>query len=124
MLRPGGTLAANDWVREWDGPPSEEMAKHHEMSGLTYNWATTKQTADDLADTGFVNVALTGRHQWLLEHFRADIERLKVGPDRERLFQSFDTEAADSRLRGWQRMASMADRGETGAIHIRATKST
>ena len=122
VLRPGGTLAANDWVSEWDGPLSEEMVKHQQGTGLTFNWATSKQTADTLEGTGFVDVVVTDCRQWLTEHFRADIDRISDGPVREHLIQSFDKEAADSWLRGWQRLEFMADRGEIGAIRIRAMK--
>lgn len=122
VLRPGGTLAANDWVREWDGPLSEEMTTHHEKAGLTYNWATSQHTREALSGAGFISIVVTDRRQWQLEIFRADIERLESGPICDRLIEKFGQQAADSWLSAWKRMAFMADRGELGAIQIRAAK--
>ena len=124
VLRPGGMLAANDWVREWDGPLSVEMVTHHEKAGLTYNWVTSQQTQEALGRAGFIDIMLTDRGQWQLAHFRADITRLETGSIRERLIEIFDQQAADNWLSGWRRMALMADRGEIGAVQIRATKPT
>ena len=124
VLRPGGMLAANDWVREWDGPLSVGMVTHHEKAGLTYNWVTSQQTQEALGRAGFIDIMLTDRGQWQLDHFRADIAGMETGPIRERLIEKFDQQAADNWLSGWRRMALMADRGEISAVQIRATKPT
>ena len=33
VLRPGGILAGNDWLRGWTGPLSKEMIEHGEKAG-------------------------------------------------------------------------------------------
>ena len=38
VLRPGGTLAANDWLGGGDGSLSAEMVTFMEGGGLTFNW--------------------------------------------------------------------------------------
>lgn len=124
VLRPGGMLAANDWVREWDGPLSVEMVTHHENAGLTYNWVTSQQTQEALGRAGFIDIMLTDSGQWQLDHFRADIAGMETGPIRELLIEKFDQQAADNWLSSWRLMALMADRGEIGAVQIRATKPT
>ncbi len=124
VLRPGGTLTANDWLRGDDGPLSTEMSTFMEGAGLTYNWATPDETRDALKQAGFTDIVIRDRRLWLLGHLRADIERLEAGSVRDRLIQAFDEEAAEGWLGAWRLMEVMADRGEICAVQLRATKPT
>jgi phosphoethanolamine N-methyltransferase len=124
VLRPGGTLTANDWLRGDDGPLSAEMLTFMEGAGLTYNWATLDETRGALEQAGFTDVAIRDRRLWLLGHLQADIERLEAGSVRDRLIQEFDEEAAEGWLGAWRLMEVMADRGEICTVQLRATKPT
>ncbi len=122
VLRPGGTLAANDWLRGDDGPFSTEMVAFMENAGLTFHWATPDETRDAIKQAGFANIAVRDRRQWLLDHLRADIGRLEAGTVRDRFIQAFNEEEAEGWLVDWRLLEAMADRGEICAVQLRAMK--
>jgi phosphoethanolamine N-methyltransferase len=121
VLRPGGAFAANDWVREWDSPVSEAMARHAELLEMTFHWATPREMEEAINRAGFPVVTVTDHQKWLRDHLNADFERMKTPEVWDRLSESFG-EGAGGWLANFERLAALTNSGELGAIHIRATK--
>jgi phosphoethanolamine N-methyltransferase len=121
VLRPGGAFAANDWVREWDSPVSEAMARHAELLEMTFHWATPREMEEAINRAGFPVVTVTDHQKWLRDHLNADFERMKTPEVWDRLSESFG-EGAGGWLGNFKRLAALTNSGELGAIHIRATK--
>ena len=124
VLRPGGTLAANDWLRGDDGPFSAEMVTFLEGGGLTFNWATADETRGALKQAGFTDIVVRDHQQWFLEILRADVERMEAGTVRDRLIEAFDEAVAERWLSNWRQIEVMADRGEICLVQLRANKPT
>ncbi|MFP6731936.1 MAG: hypothetical protein VCD50_17505 [Alphaproteobacteria bacterium] len=123
MLRPGGTLAANDWLRERPLPLSDELVSFVERAGLTYHWVEPDDYRDALAGAGFVDVALRGRAAWYVDQLSEEIKQLESGPMRARMIQAFDEESTEGWLRSWRLMETFARQGEICPTHIRAAKA-
>ncbi len=123
VLRPGGTLAANDWLRERPLPLSDELVSFIERTGLTYHWVAPDDYRDALAGAGFVDIALRGRAAWFADQFGEGIKQLESGPMRARFIQAFDEESTDGWLRSWRQQKTFARQGEICSTQIRATKA-
>ena len=63
VLKPGGTLAANDWLGGDDGPLSPEMVRFMDGGGLTFNWASADQTRGYLEHAGFSDIVVHDHRQ-------------------------------------------------------------
>lgn len=122
VLRPGGTLAANDWLGGDDGPLSAEMVTFMEGGGLTFNWATADETRDALEQAGFTDIAVRDHQQRFLEILRADVEGMEAGAVRDRLIEAFDEAVAERWLSNWRQIEVMAKRGEIRLVQLRANK--
>ncbi len=122
VLRPGGTLAANDWLGGNDGPLSTEMATFMEGGDLTFNWATADETRGYLKQAGFTDIVVRDHQQQFLEILRADVEQMEAGSVRDRLIEAFDEAVAERWLSNWRQIEMLADRGEICLVQMRATK--
>ena len=58
VLRPGGWLAASDWLIGHDGPPTPAMAAYIAAEGLDFGMASPARYAQALAGAGFSDIAL------------------------------------------------------------------
>ena len=122
VLRPGGALAANDWLRERPLPLSDELVSYIERVGLTYHWASPAETHDAIAGAGFVDIALSDRAAWFADRLGEEIAKLESGPMRAEMIQAFDEETTEGWLRSWRQTESFARQKEICVTHIRATK--
>ena len=124
VLRPGGTLAANDWLGGDDGLLSAEMVTFMEGGDLTFNWATADETRGFLKRAGFTEIVVRDHQQQFLEILRADVEQMEAGTVRDQLIEAFDEAVAESWLSNWRQIEMLADRGEIRLVRMRATKPT
>ncbi len=121
VLRPGGVLVGNDWLRGWSGPLSEEMAEHAANSGLAHHWATPDEIRDALSAAGFEGAVLKDRGGWMVEQLGRDLAALETGPIRERIEQAFG-ESADGMRDTWRRLLRLAESGELVTAQFRASR--
>ncbi len=124
VLRPGGTLAANDWLGGDDGPLSTEMVTFMEGGDLTFNWATADETRGCLEQAGFTDIVVRDHQRQFLEILRTDVEQMEAGTVRDRLIEAFDEAVAERWLSNWRQIEMLADRGEICLVQMRATKPT
>ena len=123
VLRPGGTLAANDWLRYRPLPLSEELVSFIESVGLTYHWVSPDETHNALAAAGFVDIALRDRVEWFADQLGEEIKKLETGPMRAEMIQAFDEETTEGWLWSWRQQETFAKQREICPTQIRATKA-
>ena len=79
VLRPGGWLAASDWLIGHDGPPTPAMAAYIAAEGLDFGMASPARYAQALAGAGFSDIALFSRNAWYRDLAREELALLQ-GP--------------------------------------------
>ncbi len=123
VLRPGGALAANDWLRYRPLPLSEELVSFTERVGMTYHWAAPDETHDALAGAGFVDITLRDRAAWFADQLGEEIKKLESGLMRADMIRAFDEESTEGWLWSWRQQQSFAKQGEICPTQIRAAKA-
>jgi phosphoethanolamine N-methyltransferase len=121
VLRPGGILAGNDWLRGWTGPLSKEMIEHGEKAGLTYHWVTQEEFRETLSEVGFEDVVIRDRGAWMVDQLRNDLEALEFGAIRDQIVEAFG-EGANNWSNSWKRSLLMAERGELVVAQFHASR--
>jgi SAM-dependent methyltransferase len=121
VLRPGGSVAASDWLIGHDGPPSPAMIAYVEQEGLSFGLASQRRTAAALAAAGFVDIAVTDRNPWYRELAHAELARLE-GPLHGAAVAAAGQALVDKNIETWRRMIVVLDAGELRPTHLRARK--
>lgn len=122
VLRPGGALTANDWLRNRPLPLSQELVDFMENVGLTYHWAAPEEIHDALAGAGFADIALRDRTAWFAGILGEEITKLQSGPMRAEMIQAFDEETTEGWLWSWRQQEAFARAEEICPTQIRAAK--
>jgi SAM-dependent methyltransferase len=121
VLKPGGRLAASDWLSRDDGPPSPAMAAYVEQEGLSFGMASPSRTAAAMTAAGFVEIAVTDRNPWYRDLARAELERLE-GPLYGPATAAAGGALVDKNIETWRRMVVVLDAGELRPTHLSARK--
>lgn len=121
LLRPGGLLAASDWMSGHDGPVSPAMAYYLEQEGLGFGMASAARYRAALERAGFADVAITDRNDWYRGQARAEHAALS-GPLYERLAAKVGKAFLDHEIEVWRAMTVVVDSGELRPGHLRARK--
>ena len=79
VLRPGGWLAASDWLIGHDGPPSPEMEAYLRSEDLDFGMASPARYRAALKRAGFEDIRLTNRNAWYRGQAQDELARLE-GP--------------------------------------------
>ncbi len=120
VLRPGGMLAAGDWLRGLE-PFSRDMAYFFEMEGLTYHMDTLENYGGMLRDSGFVDVALSDISDCYRAQAREEYERMK-GPLRRAILETLGPEKQAHFVENWRALCVVLDTGELRPGRLRARK--
>ena len=121
VLRPGGCVAASDWLTSHDGPPSDDMRAYLEAEGLSFGMGSADRYRRALDAAGFVDIALTDRNTWYGQVAREERARLE-GPLYAEVAQEVGTYFVDKNIRTWTAMLKVLDSGEHRPTHLRAWK--
>lgn len=119
VLKPGGLIAASDWMRMDDNPPSPQMADYIKSEGLDMHMCSLNRYQSALEAAGFDDIHLRDRNAWYKNLARQEIEQLK-GPLREQVIELVGEEDADHTVEIWEKMAAMLDLGEHRPGHFSA----
>jgi phosphoethanolamine N-methyltransferase len=121
VLRPGGWLAASDWLRS-DKPYGEAMEHFFKMEGLTYHMDTLENYGALLRAAGFSDVTLTDTSDDYQALAHREYERLRteqaaeaarlLGPDRHAYF-----------VEDWRAITVVLDSGELRTGRMRARRN-
>ncbi|MFN3548726.1 MAG: class I SAM-dependent methyltransferase [Mesorhizobium sp.] len=121
VLKPGGQLAASDWMIGHDCEPSDEMKAYVAAEGLSFAMASPARYRAAMRKAGFVDVHTVDRNAWYRDVARAELERLK-GPLYERCAAAVGQAYVDKNIRTWEAMQKVLDSGEHRPTHLRGRK--
>ncbi len=121
VLKPGGHLAASDWMIGHDGEPSEDMKAYVAAEGLSFAMASPARCRAAMEKAGFVDVVTVDRNPWYRDVARAEMERLK-GPLYARVSAVVGQAYVDKNIRTWEAMQKVLDSGEHRPTHLRGRK--
>ena len=121
VLRPGGMLAASDWMSGHDGPVSPAMAYYLEQEGLGFGMASPARYRAALERAGFADAAIVDRNDWYRVQARAEHAALS-GPLYERLAARVGKDFLDHEIEVWRALTAVVDSGELRPGHLRARK--
>jgi phosphoethanolamine N-methyltransferase len=121
ILRPGGTLAASDWMSATDGPFSPEMAYYIETEGLGFGMASPARYRAAMERAGFRDIRITDRNAWYKPLARREHDAL-VGPLYETLAAKVGKDFVDHEIEVWRALTVVVDSGELRPGHLRARR--
>jgi cyclopropane fatty-acyl-phospholipid synthase-like methyltransferase len=120
VLKPGGVLAASDWMRS-DRPYGEAMRYFFKMEGLTYHMDTLEHYGAMLREIGFREVELTDTSDEYRVMGHEEFERLKSSLAPETI-QRLGPEKHAYFVEDWRSITVVLDSGELRTGRLRARK--
>jgi phosphoethanolamine N-methyltransferase len=121
VLKPGGHVAASDWMISHDGEPTADMKAYVAAEGLSFAMASPARYRRAMEKAGFVDVVTVDRNPWYRDVARAELERLK-GPLYARVAAAVGEPYVDKNIRTWEAMQKVLDSGEHRPTHLRGRK--
>jgi phosphoethanolamine N-methyltransferase len=121
LLRPGGWVAASDWMSSTDGPFSAAMAYYLQAEGLGFGMASPTRYRTAMAEAGFRDIRLTDRNAWYRPLAHREHDAL-AGPLYEQLAARVGKDFLDHEIEVWRALAVVVDSGELRPCHLRARK--
>jgi len=121
VLKPGGRLAASDWLISHDGAPSEAMSDYIRAEGLDFAMASPARYRQAIVEAGFVEVELVNRNRWYAKLAAEEAAWLR-GPERASLSERYGKDFIDLQVTIWGKLVGVLDRGEHCPHHIRGRK--
>lgn len=121
ILRPGGFLAASDWLIGHDGEPSAEMKAYVAAEGLSFHMRSPRWYAQALENAGFVDVRAVDRNGWYREEAVRELERLEGAFGRAMASRLGEAYVAKN-IATWKAMRRVLDSGEHRPNHLFAAK--
>ena len=121
ILRPGGGVAASDWMSASDGPFSAAMAYYLEAEGLGFGMASPARYRAAMAEAGFRDIGMTDRNAWYRPIAHREHDAL-AGPLYEQLVARVGKAFVDHEIEVWRALTAVVDSGELRPCHLRARK--
>ena len=121
ILRPGGRVAASDWMSAADGPFSPELAYYLEAEGLGFGMASPARYRAAMESAGFRDIRMTDRNDWYRPLARREHAALS-GPLYEQLAAKVGKDFLDHEIEVWRALTVVVDSGELRPGHLRARK--
>jgi phosphoethanolamine N-methyltransferase len=121
VLRPGGSVAASDWMSSTDGPFSAAMAYYLQAEGLGFGMASPTRYRTAMAEAGFRDIRLVDRNEWYRPLAHREHDAL-AGPLYERLVARVGKDFVDHEIEVWRALTVVVDSGELRPAHLRARK--
>jgi len=121
VLRPGGGVAASDWMSATDGPFSAAMAYYLQAEGLGFGMASPTRYRTALAQAGFRDIRMIDRNAWYRPLAHREHDAL-AGPLYDQLVARVGKAFVDHEIEVWRAMTVVVDSGELRPGHLRARK--
>ncbi len=121
VLRPGGSVAASDWMSGTDGPFSAAMAYYLQTEGLGFGMASPTRYRTAMAAAGFRDIRIVDRNAWYGPVAHGEHDAL-AGPLYDKLVARVGKAFVDHEIEVWRAMTVVVDSGELRPGHLRARK--
>ncbi len=118
VLKPGGALAASDWLAGEDADDDDAFQHYLSLVPLDYTMATAGQTAEVMRQAGFELVETRDRNAWYAELAPLEVARIE-GPLREKIIEVSDAETYEKWLAIRRALAAAAQSGGLRPTHLR-----
>ncbi len=123
VLKPGGFIAASDWMRKDDNPPSEQMVNYIKAEGLDMQMCSLERYSKSLLDAGFIKIKIKDRNKWYLNLAKKEIEDIE-GKYKKQLIEILGEDDANETAQIWKKMIGVLESGEHRPGHFMADKPT
>ncbi|MEJ2178185.1 MAG: methyltransferase domain-containing protein [Gammaproteobacteria bacterium] len=120
VLKPGGVLAAYDWLKG-PGPLSEAMHDWIRLEELTFYLDTLENYASMFEGAGFEHVTTTDASTWYAREARREYELMK-GPLFDQVTALIGQKKRDHFIKDWAAMVRVLESGELRSGYIRAQR--
>ena len=120
VLKPGGILAAGDWLRS-ERPYNDDMYYFFELEELTYSMDTLENYGAILQDTGFVDIKLTDIHEEYRQMAHEEYRRLRYDLS-DIVLELLGEERQAHYIENWRAMVVVVDAGDLRPARLRAHK--
>ena len=121
VLRPGGVIAACDWMSSTDGPFSAAMTEYLELEGLGFGIASPRRYHSAMAQAGFCDIRMIDRNEWYRPIARREYAAV-AGPLYDQLIGRVGKSFIDHEVDVWRALSVVVDSGELRPGHMRARK--
>ncbi len=121
VLKPGGLVAACDWMSSTDGPFSPELKAYIALEDLGFGMASPERYRNAMVAAGLTDITMTDRNPWYREKVAHECDALS-GPLYEGLVQEVGQEFVDHSVDIWRALKVVVDSGELRPTHMRARK--
>ncbi|MBX3568600.1 MAG: methyltransferase domain-containing protein [Rhizobiaceae bacterium] len=121
VLKPGGVVAASDWMIGHDGEPSADMKAYIAAEGLSFSMASPARYRLAMQRAGFADIAIADRNPWYRQVAREELARLR-GELGDRAAAELGRPYVEKNIRTWASMQKVLDSGEHRPTHLRALK--
>ncbi|MBL6782828.1 MAG: methyltransferase domain-containing protein [Alphaproteobacteria bacterium] len=122
VLKPDGIIAASDWMRLDDNPPSQVMADYIAAEGLDMHMCSLDRYSKALAAAGFSDIHRCDRNAWYLDLAQQEWKSMAAEPLRSQIIDCIGKAAADETSNIWRKMIGVLEIGEHRPGHFRAQK--
>ena len=121
VLRPGGVLAASDWLVSESADTSPEWVRFCEFGYLSFAVATAHETETVMSNVGFERITTGNRNAWYAPIIVQEVEQLE-GPLRTRILEVVDEKVYEKWLDVRRALRDAVGVGALRPTHIRGYK--
>lgn len=121
VLRPGGVIAASDWLGGENTAVSPEWAHYCELGHLSFTMATAAESKASMVAAGFENITSNDRNTWYAKVCVGEVEQIK-GPLREALLKVIDKDIYTHWTKLRSALAATVAAGDLRPTHLRGYK--
>lgn len=121
VLRPGGIVAAGDWMSSTDGPFSDAMTDYLDAEGLGFGIASPARYRSAMVQAGFRDIRMIDRNEWYRPVAHREYDAV-TGPLHDQLVARVGKAFVDHEIEVWRTLTVVVDSGELRPGHLRAHK--
>jgi len=121
VLKPGGMVAASDWMRIDDNPPSMQMQEYIAAEGLDMYMCSLKRYEQVLKNTGFIDIVMKDRNVWYLNKAQQELAAIE-GPLNKKVIDAIGPEETAGAIDIWKKLIGVLEIGEHRPGHFKAAK--
>jgi len=121
VLRPGGIVAAGDWMSVTDGPFSAAMTHYLEVEGLGFGIGSPARYRSAMVQAGFRDIRMIDRNEWYRPLAHREYDAV-AGPLYDQLVARVGKAFVDREVEVWRALTVVVDSGELRPGHLRARK--